>query len=135
MDCPPAAKNTWPPKKLYFLFRFCNAGKVAKIVKGLGTTTMMGVDGIPVGVLKLGSIVLSGPISHVVNRSLASGRVLVQFKRGVVKPIFKGNGKNRNDRGSYRPVCILTSLSKVPETSVKSDVDAHTAKTGAIPAT
>jgi hypothetical protein len=95
----------------------------------------MGVDGIPVGVLKLGSDVLAGPISHVVNRSLASGRVPLQFKRGVVKPIFKGGGKNRNDPASYRPVCILTALSKVLETTVKWDVDSHTAKTGAIPTT
>jgi hypothetical protein len=61
--------------------------------------------------------------------------VPLQFKRGVVKPIFKGNGKNRNDPASYRPVCILTALSKVLEATVKSDVDAHTAKMGAIPTT
>jgi hypothetical protein len=95
MDCPPAAKNTWPPKKLPFSFRFCNAGKVAKIVKGLGTTTAMGVDGIPVGVLKLGSDVLSGPISHVVNRSLASGKVplggLTLLERNLVE---KGKWSN-----------------------------------------
>jgi hypothetical protein len=133
LDCLPAAKNTWPTKKLPFLFRFCNAGKVAKIVKGLGTTTAMGVDSIPMGVLKLSSDVLSGPISHIVNQSLASSRVPLQFKQGVVKPILRGNGKNRNDPASYRPVCVLNALSKVLKTTVKSDEDAHTAKMGTIP--
>lgn len=135
LNCPPSEKNEWPKKKSPFEFRFCNAGKVAKIIKGLKSTAALGVDGIPVGVLKLGSEVLSGPISHVVNRSLASGKVPDEFKRGIVRPIYKGNGKDRKEPSSYRPVCILTALSKVLETTVKQDLCAHISKTGAIPTT
>jgi hypothetical protein len=81
----------------------------------------------------MASDVLAGPISHMLNRSLATGKVPANFKKGIVKPIHKGSGKDRSDPGSYRPVCILTSLSKVLETTVKWDLSAHFAKTGAIP--
>jgi hypothetical protein len=59
----------------------------------------------------------------------------MDFKKGIVKPIHKVGGKNRNDPGSYRPVCILSSLSKVLETTIKWDITTHFAKIGAVPTT
>ena len=37
------------------------------------------------------------------------------FKKAIVHPVYKGHGKNPRDPGSYRPVAILPSLSKVLE--------------------
>lgn len=125
----------WPPRSKPFSFSFTNAGKISKIIKGLGSTTAVGVDGIPVGVLKLGVEVLAGPISHVINRSLATGCVPQRWKQGIIKPVYKGGSKPRADPSSYRPVCLLCSLSKVLETTVKSDLVAHFAETDAIPTT
>jgi hypothetical protein len=59
----------------------------------------------------------------------------MDFKRGIVKPIHKSGGKNGNGPGSYRPLCILSSLIKVLETTVKWDITAHFAKIGAVPTT
>jgi hypothetical protein len=134
VNCP-LEKNAWPPKTAPFEFKYCNAKKVAKIIKGLSNTTAVGADGISVIVLKLATDVLAGPISHVLNRSLSTGKVPIDFKRGIVKPIHKGGGKNRNNPGSYMPVCILSSLSKVLETKVKWDITTHFAKIGAVPTT
>jgi hypothetical protein len=108
---------------------------MAKIINGLSNTTAVGADGIPVIVLKLATDVLEGPISHVLNTSLSTGKVPMDFKKGIVKPIHKGGNKNRNDPGSYRPVCILSSLSKVLKTTVKWDITTHFAKIGAVPTT
>ncbi|QQP54561.1 Uncharacterized protein FKW44_007425, partial [Caligus rogercresseyi] len=94
------------------------AGKMAKVVKAMRATEALGVDGIPVSVLKKGIEVLAGPISHLVNRSLASGT---------------GKGKSAADPASYRPVCILPALSKILETVVKTDFEIHLAKTEALP--
>jgi hypothetical protein len=135
IGAPAAPRNSWPPKSSPFSFKYCNAGKIKKIVKGLRSTPAVGVDGIPVAVLKLGIECLASPISHVINRSLATGKVPDGFKQGIVKPVFKGGGKNRNEPSSYRPVCILTALSKVLEVTVKSDLCAHLAKNDAIPTT
>jgi hypothetical protein len=85
----------------------------------------LGTDGIPTSVLKKGVEVLAGPISHLVNRSLAEGRLPAAYKIGLVHPIHKGKGKPREDPGSYRPVTILPAMSKVLETIVKGNLEEH----------
>ncbi|QQP56368.1 Uncharacterized protein FKW44_000997, partial [Caligus rogercresseyi] len=111
------------------------AGKIARVIKGMKATEALGVDGIPVSVLKKGIEVLAGPIAHLVNRSLASGTVPTALKMSNVLPVFKGKGKPATDPASYRPICILPALSKVLETVVKSDLEDHLAKTEALPNT
>ncbi|QQP56153.1 Uncharacterized protein FKW44_000725, partial [Caligus rogercresseyi] len=118
-----------------FSFSFAGAGKIAKVIKGMRATEALGVDGIPVSVLKKGIEVLAGPIAHLVNRSLASGTVPTALKMSNVLPVFKGKGKSAADPASYRPVCILPALSKVLEIIVKSDLEDHLAKTEALPNT
>jgi hypothetical protein len=116
-----------------FEFNFATAGEIAMIIRGLKATEAMGIDDIPTLVLKKGMDVLAGPISHLVNRSLAEGRVPEAFKVGKVFPIFKGKGKAREDPASYRPVSILPAMSKVLETSVKADLEAHLARVNCLP--
>jgi hypothetical protein len=106
-----------------FHFKFANAKRTSEAIKGLNNTKALGTDGIPTSVLKKGVEVLAGPISHLVNRSLAKGRVPAAFKIGLVHPIHKGKGKPREDPGSYRPVSILPAMSKVLETIVKGDLE------------
>jgi hypothetical protein len=127
--------TAWPPKTKPFSFSFCNASKISKIIKGLGSTSALRVDGIPVGVLKLGNEILAGPISHVINRSLATSQVPQRWKQGIIKPVYKGGKKSRADPSSYRPVCLLCALSKVLEVTVKMDLVSHFAATDAIPTT
>jgi hypothetical protein len=74
-----------------------------------------------------------GPISHLVNRSLAGGRVPAAFKIGLVHPIHKGKGKPREGPGSYRPVSILPAMSKVLETLVKGDLEGHLRRVNGLP--
>jgi hypothetical protein len=77
--------------------------------------------------------VLAGPVSHLINRSLAKGKVPAQFKIGRVHPIHKGKGKPREDPASYRPVSILPALSKVIETHVKENLEDHLRKVNGLP--
>ncbi|QQP58503.1 Hypothetical protein FKW44_003847 [Caligus rogercresseyi] len=55
-------------------------------------TEALGVDGIPVSVLKKGIEVLAGPIAHLVNRSLASGTVRPHSKCPMCTR-FQGQGQ------------------------------------------
>jgi hypothetical protein len=57
VNCP-LEKNAWPTKTAPFELKYCNAKKVAKIIKGLSNTTAVGADGIPVIVLKLAQMSL-----------------------------------------------------------------------------
>jgi hypothetical protein len=47
------------------------------------------------------------------------------FKRAIVHPVYKGSSKPGAEPGSYRPVSILTELSKVLEVVVKEALEAH----------
>jgi hypothetical protein len=127
----PAREST----KKTFEFTFATAGKTAKIICGLKATKAMGIDDIPTLVLKKGVEVLVGPISHLINRSLAKGRVPEAFKVGKVFPVFKGKGKGkaREDPASYRPVSILLAMSKILETSVKADLEDHLSRVNGLP--
>jgi hypothetical protein len=116
-----------------FFFKFANAKKIAKKIKGLNNTEALWVDNIPTSVLKKEVEVLAGPVSHLINRSLAEGKVPAQFKIGRVHPIHKGKGKPREDPASYRPVSILPALSKVKETQVKENLEDHLRKVNGLP--
>jgi hypothetical protein len=72
-------------------------------------------------------------VAHLINRSLAEGKVPAQFKIGRVHPIHKGKGKPREDPASYRPVSILPALSKVMETHVKENLEDHLRKVNGLP--
>lgn len=125
--------NLQPRTSVVFEFSFVTAGKIAAAIKGLKNTGALGYDGIPVSVLKKGVEVLAGPVAFLVNLSLASGKVPSDFKVGRVHPIHKGKGKPKADPGSYRPVSILSSLSKVLETIVLADLSEHFSAIHAIP--
>jgi hypothetical protein len=116
-----------------FHFKFANAKRTSEAIKSLNNTEALGTDGIPTSVLKKGVEVLAGPISHLVNRSLAKGRVPAAFKIGLVHPIHKGKGKPREDPGSYRPVSILPPMSKVLETLVKGNLEGHLKRVNGLP--
>lgn len=126
---PPAPQE----EKARFSFSFANAKKIAKVIRGLKSTGAVGLDGIPVSVLKLGSDVLAGPISHLVNRSLTSGVVPRGFKIARVVPVYKGKGKQTSDPASYRPVSILPAMSKILECVVKEAIESHLAKVNGLP--
>jgi hypothetical protein len=116
-----------------FHFKFANAKRTLEVIKGLNNIEALGTEGIPTSVLKKGVEVLAGPISHLVNRSLAEGRVPAAFKIGLVHPIHKGKGKLLEDPGSYRPVSILPAMSKVLETIVKGDLKEHLKRVNGLP--
>jgi hypothetical protein len=65
--------SQWPKRTTEFQWEFMSAGKVAKLIRGLGSTEALGVDRVPISVYKKGVEVLSGLIAHLVNRSIAEG--------------------------------------------------------------
>jgi hypothetical protein len=57
-----------------FHFKFANAKRTSEAIKGPNNTEALGVDGIPTSMLKKVVEILAGPVSHLVNRSLAEGK-------------------------------------------------------------
>ncbi len=100
-----------------FTLRPPTAWEVRKAIGKLKNTPALGEDGIPTGVIKDLAQVLADPLSHLVDRSIAAGRVPAAFKTANVVPIYK-RGKDPSQPSSYRPVVILCALSKVLESLV-----------------
>ena len=80
-----------------------------------------GVDGITNHLLKICAKHIDVPLAHVFNLSLRSGRFPATWKQARVQPVFKQKG-DRSSPGSYRPIALLCSVSKVFETLVKDQV-------------
>jgi hypothetical protein len=96
------------PNIFPFFFKFENVKKISRLIKGLNNTEAIGMDRIPTSVLKKGVEVLAGPVSHMVNCSLAEGCVVAAFEIGRVHPLHEGKGKPRKDPASFCPVSILS---------------------------
>ena len=54
-------------------------------------------------------------LTQIVNLSLVEGRVPVQMKRAIVRPLLKKTGLDHDDLRNYRPVSKLSFLSKLLE--------------------
>ncbi len=108
-----------------FCFDYPSAGKIASVIRGLKNTGAIGDDGISVQVLKRAVNVLADPIGHLVRLSLATSKVPRGFKLATITPIFKAKGKDPKEAASYRPVTILSALSKVLERIVATCLNNH----------
>ena len=89
---------------------------ILKELNCLETGKSVGLDGLSARFLKDGAVVLADPITHIVNFSISAESVPSGFKDARVKPLYKKGGKL--DPGNYRPVSVLTTLSKILERTV-----------------
>ena len=68
-----------------------------------------------------GASIITCPLTHVINLSLIQGIVPEDLKSDRVVPLFKKN--NKKEAGNYRPVSILTILSKVFERALYDQIE------------
>ena len=64
-------------------------------------------------IVKLCHEELGEPMTIIINKSLASGTVPAKYKIAKIIPLYKKN--EPNDFGNYRPVSLLSALSKIVE--------------------
>jgi hypothetical protein len=57
-EAPPPPPSSWPEKTATFAWTYTTAGKIRKIINGLGSTEAIGPDGVPVSIYKKGVEVL-----------------------------------------------------------------------------
>ncbi len=99
------------PYTMYFVpmkpYSICN------IIKSFKTKESTGDDGISMQLLKQLCKPCSVPIAIIVNMSLEQGTVLGAMKLAKVIPIYKA--KSREEFNNYRPISLLSNVSKVLE--------------------
>ena len=105
---------------------------VKKSLSKLNVWKAVGPDGIPNRVLKECAATLAEPLTFIFNCSLMSGLFSIQWKQGVIKPLFKNKGA-RSDPSCYRPVVLLPCVSKVFEGFVLEQLQEHCMRIGVLP--
>ena len=87
--------------------------EITKVLLNLNVNKASGPDGIGNKILKNIAYSISRPLSMILNKSLQLGRFPEQWKLANVVPIYKKN--DRSVASNYRPVSLLSNLSKVFE--------------------
>ena len=104
------------PKNNQFCLKSVTGEFVLKELSKLNPHKSTGLDDISPKFLKDGAMVLKIPITFLVNFSIKDGVFPDSMKKAKVKPLFKKN--SRLDVGNYRPVSILSVVSKILERAV-----------------
>ena len=97
-----------------------NPAIVKDILEDLNPNKANGPDGISNRILKECASSLSGPLSIIFNKSLKLGIFPEIWKDAVVSSIFKKG--DRQSKANYRPISLLTCISKVFERIVFNDM-------------
>ena len=103
-----------------FVLKKVSEDFVYKELLKLNPSKSTGLDEIPARFIRDGASVLKIPITFIVNLSLSSGKVPDDMKVARVKPLYKKNSSL--EAGNYRPVSILSIVSKILEKCVHSQL-------------
>ena len=87
--------------------------EIITIAQSFASGKAAGYDSIPMSVIKESIQVISEPLAHIINLSIAHGIVPDQMKIARVVPLFKAEDPSLFT--NYRPVSILPSFSKFLE--------------------
>ena len=108
--------KTKVPENNKFYLKHVTEEFVHKELLQLNAYKSTGLNGIPAKFLKDGAEILKLPITWIINLSISENTVPNGMKVARVKPLIK---KNSNlEVGNYRPVSILSIVSKILERAV-----------------
>jgi hypothetical protein len=96
---------------------------LCEIIKTFQTKSSCDLDRISIKLLKHVIFDVSVPLSHIFNLSLASGNFPSKLKTSRTVPIFKAGSPLLCD--NYRPISLLSTLSKLLEKIVSRQLVAH----------
>lgn len=100
------------PANSFSLF-LTDVKEINSIISGLKNNCAPGHDKIATSVIKFCSLYLAEPIAHLCNLSFTSGIFPATLKKATVCPIYKTGPTNVPS--NYRPISLLSTLSKIVE--------------------
>ena len=86
---------------------------IAKGIKNLNTKKAAPQDDIPVKILKLNNDIFSQYLSQIFNESIEAANFPNELIYADIIPVYKKN--NKHEKENYRPVCIISVISKILE--------------------
>ena len=96
-----------------FVLEETDNDEILKTINSLRSNASTGWDGISSTILKRYSAALTPVLCHIFNRCFQASVFPSSLKKAIIHPIFKGG--NGNQVNNYRPIAVLSALSKVLE--------------------
>ena len=118
-----AGKNVEPDE---FMLVSVSEDFIYKELCKLNPSKSTGTDNIPARFVKDAASVLTKPILHIINLLIEQNSVPNDLKSARVVPLFKKN--KRCDVGNYRPVSVLSVVSKILERAVYTQLEDYLTK-------
>ena len=101
------------PKSCSMFLRPTLDTEISDLIKNLNSNKTCGPNSFLTHLLKVGKHLLSTPLSFIINKSFETGVVPSSLKLARVVPLFKSGAQDKC--GNYRPISLLSNLSKVFE--------------------
>ena len=93
------------------------------IIGSLDTTKATGLDGITAKILKKSAETIRSSLLTIINISISTGQFPDALKIAEIIPIHKSG--QQNDPSNYRPIFILSTLSKIIEKHITKHLFAY----------
>ena len=111
------------PARSVFRLKHTTADVVFKILKKLSPHKATGLDNISCRLLKEAAPIISVSLAMIINGSIVSGVFPSKWKIAKIFPLFKAN--DCTDPHNYRPISVLSTVSKVCERVVYDQLYAY----------
>ena len=95
------------------------------MVSRMGNSITYGHDEIDAITLKLVLPLILIPLTHIINTSLSTNQYAMKWKLAKVSPLIKDKTSNHLDPSEYRPISLLSSVSKIVERAAQLQLLKH----------
>ena len=96
-----------------FNFSVVSVKEVQKLLKDVDSKKATGYDNIPPKILKIAADELAHPLANLINLSVTKSNFPMDLKKSELSPLYKCKDSLMSE--NYRPLSVLTSLSKIFE--------------------
>lgn len=122
VNCYPQTQQN-PIAKQNFLIRKCSAAEISNIIHQLCSSTSNGYDNISIKFIKHYQSIFSDKLAVLINDCISKGQFPDALKIAKVVPILKAGSKKLMT--NYRPISVLSALSKIFERVVQYRLDKY----------
>merc|ERR1712240_296335 len=121
----------WENKDMVEIFELqeVTPKRVRELFKFLNNSSAEDLNGLSNKIIKFSMEALIHPITHLINQCIRTNKWPNKWKLNKILPLYKNKG-DRTDVSSFRPVALLSPISKVVEKEIKIQVNKHMTKFG-----